>query len=127
VTLDELDWATLEGQIATNGLVIDRPRFSRHPRFPEIVYPIDYGYLQGVMGLDGDELDVFVGTAGTGLVGAYHTVDHRKGDEEIKLLYNCTPVEVYLVHGFLNFAPAHMIGTLRLRRDMATLWQAVGV
>ena len=76
------------------------------------------------VGLDGQEVDVFVGTAGTGLVGACFTIDKRKGDQELKLLWNCTPPEIYLVHGFLNFAPEHMTSTLALRRPLAKLWDA---
>ena len=119
----DFDWAAHERLIAERGLTIDRPRFSRHPRFPEIVYPIDYGYVNGVMGEDGDELDVFVGTVPSGLVGVLRTIDHRKGDTELKLLYDCTPAEIYLVHGFINFDPALMEGRLTLRRPMAALWE----
>lgn len=120
------DWAAHEALIAANGLTIDRPRRSRHPRFPEIVYPIDYGYINHTVGEDGDEIDVFVGTAASGLVGMMRTLDHRKGDTELKLLYHCSPAEIYLVNGFINFAPALMEGTLTLRRPMAELWDAPG-
>lgn len=119
-----LDWDELAWAIATNGVTIDRPRFSRHPHFPDIVYPIDYGYVNGTTGLDGDEIDVFVGTAPTGLVGACFSTDRRKGDQELKLLYDCDAAEVYMVHGFLNFAPSLMTADLRLRMDMETLWRA---
>jgi inorganic pyrophosphatase len=37
-------------------------------------------------------------------------------------MYNCTPVEVYLVNGFINFNPLLMDGMLVLRRPMHTLW-----
>ncbi|MDB5097949.1 MAG: hypothetical protein JWM80_2370 [Cyanobacteria bacterium RYN_339] len=118
-----IDWQAHERELA-NGIVLDRPRLSRHPHYPEIVYPIDYGYVQGTVGLDGEALDVFVGTATTGLVGACFTTDKRKGDQELKLLWNCSPAEVYLVHGFLNFAPEHMTSVLHLRRPLAELWDA---
>jgi catechol 2,3-dioxygenase-like lactoylglutathione lyase family enzyme len=52
------------------------------------------------------------------------TVDHRKGDTEFKLLYNCSASEVYLVNGFINFAPALMSGALLMRAPMAELWGA---
>lgn len=116
------DWAAYEALIHQQGLTIDRPRFSRHPKFPEIVYPIDYGFVNGTVGEDGDELDVFVGTADNGLVGLMRTVDHRKGDTELKLLYNCSPAEIYLVNGFINFDPELMEGRLTLRYPMAALW-----
>ena len=39
---------------------IDRPLGSRHPRKPSMVYPINYGYVDGVPGGDGAEQDVYV-------------------------------------------------------------------
>lgn len=120
----DFDWEAHEALIAANGLTIDRPRFTAHPHFPEVVYPLDYGYINDTVGLDDQEIDVFVGTAPTGLVGALLTVDHRKGDHEFKLLYDCSPQEVYLVNGFINFAPALMSGELLMRHPMGALWRA---
>ena len=97
---------------------IDRPEGSRHPRYPEIIYPIDYGFVRGTTSSDLEEVDVFVGTAGNGLVGAIVTADYRRGDEEVKLIYNCSRREIYLVNGFINFAPELMEGRLVLRRGM---------
>ncbi|ARA94520.1 hypothetical protein AWN76_016045 [Rhodothermaceae bacterium RA] len=118
-----LDWAAWERVIETHGLTIDRPRRSVHPRYPEIIYPIDYGYVNGTLGTDGEGLDVFVGTAPTGLVGALLTTDHRRGDREVKLLYRCTPEEIYLANGFINFDRTLLEGVLLLRRPMHVLWQ----
>ena len=39
---------------------IDRPVGSVHPKHPEVIYPINYGYIPGVIGGDGEELDVYV-------------------------------------------------------------------
>jgi inorganic pyrophosphatase len=41
-------------------VVIDRPLGSRHPRYPDIVYPVNYGYVPGVPGGDGAALDAYV-------------------------------------------------------------------
>ncbi len=120
------DWPRWERLIAEHGITIDRPRGSRHPEHPSIIYPIDYGYVNGTVATDGHELDVFVGTASTGLLGALATIDHRKGDTEIKLIYDCTPEEVYLVNGFINFDRTLMEGVLVLRRRMETLWTMAG-
>ena len=43
----------------TVGIRIDRPLGSRHPKH-EFIYPVNYGYVPGVAGLDGDELDAYV-------------------------------------------------------------------
>jgi len=123
---DQEPWETWEAQIRAGGITLDRPRGSRHPRYPEIVYPIDYGYVNGTVSTDGEELDVFVGTADTGLVAVEHARDHRAGDAEPKLLWNCTPPEIYLVHGFLNFDPRRMEARLVMRRPVHELWTALG-
>ena len=40
--------------------IIDRPLGSCHPRFPKMVYPINYGYIEGVIAGDGQEQDAYV-------------------------------------------------------------------
>ena len=35
-------------------IVVDRPRGSHHPDFPEFVYELDYGYLKGTTSADGE-------------------------------------------------------------------------
>jgi len=40
--------------------VIDRPLGSRHPRFPDMIYPVNYGYVEDVIGGDGKEQDAYV-------------------------------------------------------------------
>ena len=117
-----VDWSLWEGAIALKGVTIDRPLRSVHPTYPDIVYPIDYGFVNDSESVDGEELDVFVGTKQNGLVAAIFTADLRKGDEECKLLYNCTPEEIYLVNGFINFDPSRMYGRLLLRYPMAEIW-----
>lgn len=118
-----IDWPAWDQLIASQGITIDRPRRSRHPTFPDIVYPIDYGYINGTIGTDGEEIDIFVGSAHTPLVAVLLTADFRKGDREAKLLYGCTPEEIYLVHGFINYDPSKMRGTLIMRRPMHELWE----
>lgn len=117
-----IDWPAWAGLIDEYGISIDRPRGSRHPVHPSIIYPIDYGYVKGTLGTDGHEVDVFVGSAATGLVGTMITLDHRKGDTEFKLIYACTPEEIYLVNGFINFDRSLMEGALVLRWPMDEIW-----
>ena len=35
-------------------VTMDRPIGARHPKHPEVVYPINYGYIAGLMGGDGE-------------------------------------------------------------------------
>ena len=85
-------------------LVIDRPRGSAHPRFPELIYPIDYGYLEGTTTVDGGGLDVFLGTLpGKTLDALALTVDLEKRDAEIKLLLGCSQAEKQIVARFFEW------------------------
>ncbi|MXY50804.1 MAG: inorganic pyrophosphatase [Gemmatimonadetes bacterium] len=38
---------------------IDRPMGSRHPEH-DLIYPVNYGLVPGVSGLDGEELDAYL-------------------------------------------------------------------
>ena len=38
-------WDALDQLTADSEIVIDRPKGSAHPRFPNFIYPVDYGYL----------------------------------------------------------------------------------
>ena len=88
-------WEHLDALLASSEIVIDRPAGSTHPRFPDFVYPHDYGYLAGTDGGDGHGIDVWIGSRGDRtLVGVLATVDLEKRDAELKLLLGCTDAEV---------------------------------
>lgn len=119
---EHLQWEAWARCIETNGITIDRPRGTAHPDYPSIRYPLDYGYVNGTVSTDGEPLDVFVGRGTTGPVGAILTTDHRRRDRECKLLYDCTPADVYTAHGFINYDRTLLEGVLVLRRSMTALW-----
>ncbi len=41
-------------------VTVDRPLGSHHPTHPELLYPINYGYIKGVLGGDGEEQDAYI-------------------------------------------------------------------
>jgi len=86
------------------------------------VYPIDYGFVNETKSSDGQEVDIFVGSAANGLIAAIFTVDRRKKDRECKLIHNCTPEEIYLINGFINFSPSMMSGSLLMRFPMKDIY-----
>ena len=66
---------------------VDRPLGCRHPRHPEMIYPINYGYVDGVFAGDGVEQDVYLFGTATPLVtytGTVVAVYHRLNDREDK-------------------------------------------
>lgn len=87
-------WLALDRLMAASKLVIDRPKGSAHPRFPSRIYPLDYGYLAETTSMDGDGIDVWLGSdAERRLDCIVCTVDLMKRDSEIKLLIGCTEEE----------------------------------
>jgi inorganic pyrophosphatase len=87
-------WLTLDQLIAASAVTVDRPKGSAHPRYPDLIYPVDYGYLANTQAMDGGGLDVWVGSLpGRPLTAVVCTVDRLKRDAEIKLLLGCTAEE----------------------------------
>lgn len=41
-------------------VIVDRPLGSHHPKHDDIVYPVNYGYIPGVMAPDGEEQDAYI-------------------------------------------------------------------
>ena len=91
-------WQALDLLVEEHELVIDRPKGSVHPRYPGCVYSLDYGYLRGTASSDGGGIDVWRGTADTGVVAIMVTVDLVKRDSEIKILLGCTEEEMDIVN-----------------------------
>ena len=41
-------------------VIIDRPMGSVHPKYPSLVYPVNYGYIPGTLAPDGEPEDAYV-------------------------------------------------------------------
>ena len=55
-------WHGVTELLITNSLIIDRPKGSPHPRYPQMIYPLDYGYLENTTSADGGGIDVWLGS-----------------------------------------------------------------
>ena len=100
---NEAFWQKLSQLVETSRIIIDRPKHSRHPRMPHIIYPVDYGYLESTASMDGEGVDIWVGSeAEKAVQGILCTVDSWKRDSEIKILYGCTETEIQTIYEFTN-------------------------
>jgi coenzyme F420-0:L-glutamate ligase/coenzyme F420-1:gamma-L-glutamate ligase len=96
-------WAAFDRLVANSRIVIDRPKGSHHPRYPDIIYPSDYGYLAGTASMDGGGIDIWVGSlVERKLEAVIFTVDLNKRDSEVKLLLGCTRQETQEILKLLN-------------------------
>ncbi|MGA5132693.1 inorganic pyrophosphatase [Streptomyces olivoreticuli] len=106
-------WQKLDAFTQEAELRIDRPKATSHPRFPQYVYPVDYGYLDGTQGGDGEGIDVWRGTGEPHVVGVVATLDPFKRNAEIKILFGCLPEEIKSIEDFYDGQPQSALLVLR--------------
>ncbi len=103
-------WSHIDQLVQESTVIIDRPRGSPHPRYPDVIYPLDYGYLKGTTAGDGEGIDVWIGQqSGDGnykITAILITVDLFKRDSEVKILLNCNADDMNTIEKF--FADNHM-------------------
>lgn len=96
-------WAAVDRLVSDSEIIIDRPKNSAHPRFPDMIYPLDYGYLAGTASADGDGIDIWLGSLPERRTQAIICiVDLMKRDSEIKILIGCTEAEQEIILKFHN-------------------------
>ena len=73
------------GTIVT--VTVDRPLGSYHPEHKEMYYPVNYGFIEGIMEPDGEEQDAYilgVNEPVDKFTGKIIAIVHRKNDIEEK-------------------------------------------
>gem|GEM_PF-526312 len=96
-TQDNNFWQALDKIVAESKVIIDRPKGSQHPKYPSLIYPVDYGYLENTSSMDGGGIDVWKGTDGEAIDAIVCTVDLMKRDSEIKILIGCNENEKQMI------------------------------
>ena len=105
-------WKALDELVNSSEIVIDRPKGSAHPRFPNFIYKVDYGYLKDTASMDGAGIDVWVGSGEKKIDAIKCIVDLMKRDSEIKILVGCTEeekLEVYKTHNETQYMKGVLI------------------
>ena len=68
-------------------VTVDRPLGGSHPKYSNLVYPINYGYIEGIVGGDGEWQDAYILGVDEPIaefVGVVIAIIHRKNDCEDK-------------------------------------------
>lgn len=68
-------------------VTVDRPLGSYHPKYKDMYYPINYGYIEGIIAPDGEGQDAYIlgiEEAIQEFVGEVIAIIHRKDDFEEK-------------------------------------------
>ena len=70
-------------------VIIDRPLGTYHPNHPDILYTVNYGYVEGIIAQDGEEQDAYILGVDKPLkefIGIVSAIVHRLNDVEDKLV-----------------------------------------
>ena len=106
-------WGAIDSLVGESEIVIDRPKGTAHPKYPDLIYKVDYGYLKNTSSMDGEGIDVWLGSLDEKTVGAIMCiVDLINRDSEVKLLIGCTEEEkeiVYKTHNQSEFMKGILI------------------
>ena len=109
-------WTAIDRLVSKSKIIIARPKGSVHPKFSDFIYRVDYGYLDNTSSMDGDGIDVWVGTDERKQVDAIMCiVDLIKCDSEIKILIGCTENEkefIYQTHNETDYMKGILIRRL---------------
>ena len=108
-------WIAIDKLISSSKIIIDRPKGSRHPKYDNCIYKLDYGYLENTSSMDGGGIDVWKGSLDENICDAIVcTVDLIKKDSEIKILIGCNEEEKNIVMN--SFDNEYMKGKM-IRRN----------
>ena len=78
-------------------VTMDRPLGSRHPDHPDMIYPVNYGFIRGLPAADGEDQDAYVlgpGEPLEALTGRVAAIVRRRNDAEDKWVVcpeGCSP------------------------------------
>jgi len=112
-------WQAIDKLISSGNIIIDRPKGTQHPKYPNFIYKVDYGYLKGTSSMDAGGIDVYVGSGERKADAVMCILDLMKKDSEIKILIGCTEEEKRIVYAAYNDTP-FMKGLL-IRRQQSEI------
>ena len=95
---------------------IDRPLGSRHPRHPDMVYPVNYGHVPGISAPDGDWQDVYilgVTEPVDSFTGKRIAIIHRRDDAETKWV---------LVPAGMTFTAEEIMAAVHFQEQYFDVW-----
>ena len=79
------------GKIVT--VKVDRPLGSYHPEYKSLYYPVNYGYIEGIIAPDGEEQDAYILGVDKPVdmfTGKIIAIVHRSDDVEEKAIEKTT-------------------------------------
>ena len=108
-------WQKIDTLFLSNSFELTKKKGEAHLEFPNLIYPVDYGYLKDTLAYS-KGVKVFRGSLKKGSVQAVVVVaDILKKDVEAKILVGCTESEETNILYFLN--QTDLQKSVLIRRD----------
>lgn len=108
-------WDNLDEVVRAGTVTVDRPKGRPHPKVAEYVYPLDYGFIEGTDGGDGEGIDIWLGdTEGLGVTALLCTFDPLKRNAEVKIVWNCDDQEIEAIDEFYRPQPQAVLVVRRV-------------
>ena len=96
-------WQKIDTLYFSNRLVIAREKGSAHPMYHNLIYPVDYGYLEDTQIEQSEGIAVYKGSGSDYMVTTLVVAaDILKKEIDVKLLVGCSPAEEEDILRFLN-------------------------
>ncbi len=96
-------WQKIDTLYFSNRLVIARGKGSTHPMYHNLIYPVEYGYLEDTQNKESEGIAVYKGTMSDYMVTTLVVAaDILKKEIDVKLLVGCSPQEEEEILRFLN-------------------------
>ncbi len=96
-------WQKVDTLYFSSKLVISRPKGSTHPKYHNLVYPVDYGYLEDTVNKELEGITVYRGSESiTSIQTMVIAADILKKDIDVKLFVGCSEQDEAEILRFLN-------------------------
>ncbi len=96
-------WQKIDTLYFSNRLVIAREKGSIHPKYHNLIYPVDYGYLEDTQNKESEGIAVYKGSGNDYMVKTLVVAaDILKKEIDVKLLVGCDAQEEEEILRFLN-------------------------
>ena len=116
-----LFWQKIESLFFSSEIVIDRPKNSTEPKFSDLLYPVDCGYIKEGTGESKNRLEVFVGSKKSKSIEyIIVAVDILKKEIDIKLIWGCSEEEIKEILFFLNSSDFQKTILVKKGKDIPT-------
>jgi len=114
-------WQKIDTIFFSNKLVISKKKNEKHDIYTNLIYPVEYGYLDDTLPV-ASGICVYKGSLkATAVDAVVIAADILKKDIEVKLLIGCTPDEELQILQFLNQTEFQK-GILIRREDDIPAW-----